>query len=121
MASAGGGGGIGRPGERGQASVELLAGIPALLVAALVALQLLAVGYSTSLADGAVEAGAMALAAGREAQPAVRAALPGWARGRVRTAVDDGRLTVSLRPPSPLESLARSLEVSASGWVRPPS
>ena len=49
--------------ERGQASVELLAGIPALLLAGLLALQLLAVGYSVTLADGAAEAGALALAA----------------------------------------------------------
>src|SRR5436190_12328648 len=54
-------------GECGQASVELLAGVPALLVAGLIALQLLAAGYSLTLADGAAEAGAMALAAGRPA------------------------------------------------------
>lgn len=107
--------------ECGQASVELVAGIPALLGAGLVALQLLAVGYSTSLADGAVEAGAMALAAGRDPEAAVEAALPGWARGRVETNVEGGRLEVSLRPPSLFDAVARSLEVSASGWVRPGS
>jgi hypothetical protein len=39
-------------GQRGQATVELLAGLPALLLAALVALQLLATGYSLTIADG---------------------------------------------------------------------
>ena len=63
--------------QRGQASVELLAGIPALLLAGLVALQLLAVGYSLTLADGAAEAGALAVAADRPARAAVRDALPG--------------------------------------------
>ena len=108
-------------GERGQASVELLAGLPALLLAGVIALQLLAVGYSTSLADGAVEAGTMALAAGEDPEPAVHAALPGWARGRVETSVDGGRLTVSLLPPALLDPLARRMTVTASAWVRTPS
>ncbi|MEK6327991.1 MAG: pilus assembly protein [Actinomycetota bacterium] len=108
-------------GERGQASIEVLAGIPALLLAGLIAFQLLAAGYSLTLADGAAEAGAMALATGRPASPAVREALPGWARPRVGVEIDGGRLTVRLRPPSPLAGLARRLEVSSSAWVRRPA
>jgi hypothetical protein len=107
--------------ERGQASVELLAGLPVLLVAGLIALQLLAVGYAATLAGGAVEAGAMALAAGREPEPAVREALPGWVRDRVATEVEGGRVVVRLEPPALLDSLAERLEVEASGWVRPAS
>jgi hypothetical protein len=107
-------------GERGQASIEVLAGIPALVLAGLIALQLLAAGYSLTVADGAAEAGAMAIATGRPAAPAVREALPGWARHRVDVEVDGGRLTVRLRPPSPLATLARRLEVSSSAWVRRP-
>jgi len=106
--------------ERGQASVELLAAIPALLLAGLIALQLLATGYTLTLADGATEAGAMALAAGRPAAPAVREALPGWARDRVDVTLDGGQLTVRLRPPSPLAAVARRLEVAPSAWVRRP-
>jgi hypothetical protein len=106
--------------EHGQATLELLAGIPALVLAGLVALQLLATGYSLTLADGAAEAGAMALAAGKPAEPAVREALPGWARGRIHVEVDGGRLTVRLEPPSPLATVARELEVSSSTWVRRP-
>jgi hypothetical protein len=106
--------------EEGQASVELLAGIPALALAGLVALQLLATGYSLTLADGAAEAGAMALAAGKPAGPAVRGALPGWARDRSDLDVDGGRLTVRLEPPSPLPAVAHGLEVSSSTWVRRP-
>ena len=75
---------IGRPGcQRGQASIELLAAIPFVFVAALVCMQLLAAGYALTLADGAAEAGAIALASGLPAGPAVDAALPGWARDRV--------------------------------------
>ena len=45
----------------------------------LVAFQLLAAGYALTLADGAAEAGALALASGRPAAEAARDALPGWA------------------------------------------
>ncbi len=102
----------------GQASVELLAGVPALLLAGLVALQLLAAGYAVTLADGAVEAGAMALTAGRPVRPAVREALPGWARDRIEVGLERGELTVRLRPPSPIDEIARRLEVSSSAWVQ---
>ena len=67
----------------GQASVELVAALPALLLAAFLALQLLAAGYAMTLADGAAEAGALALASGRSAADAARGALPGWARDDV--------------------------------------
>ena len=50
--------------SRGQATVEFVAALPALLLAALVSLQLLAAGYAMTLADGAAEAGALALASG---------------------------------------------------------
>jgi hypothetical protein len=107
--------------EQGQASLELLAGIPALLLAGFVALQLLATGYSLTLADGAAESGAMALAAGKRPRPAVREALPGWTRGRTHIDVHGGRLTVRLEPPSPLASIAHHLAVSSSTWVRTPA
>ena len=69
--------------QSGQASIELVAGLPALLLAALLALQLLAAGYALTLADGAAEAGALALASGRSAADAARGALPGWAKDDV--------------------------------------
>ena len=96
--------------ERGQASVELVAAIPCSVGGrASLCLQLLATGYSLTLADGAAEAGALALAADLPAEPAVEAALPGWARDRVELEREGGRLTVGLRPPSPLAALgARS-------------
>lgn len=105
--------------ERGQASVELVAALPALLVAALVALQLLAAGYALTLADGAAEAGALALASGGSAAEAVRAALPGWAADDVAVTVRGGEVTVRLRPPSPFAAVAERLEVSSAASVRP--
>src|SRR4051794_38908730 len=106
--------------EDGQASLELLAGIPALVLAGLVALQLLATGYSLTLADGAAEAGAMALAAGKPAGPAVRDAPPRWARGRIHVDGGGGPLPVRLAPPSPLPAIPQGLEVSSSTGVRTP-
>ena len=67
--------------ERGQATVELVAALPALLLAALVALQLLAAGYALTLADGAAEAGALALASGRLGGEAARDGAAGLGRG----------------------------------------
>jgi hypothetical protein len=106
--------------QSGQASVELLAGVPALLLAGVIALQLLAVGYSLTLADAAAEAGALAAAVGRDPEPAVDEALPGWAGNRVSVDERGGRVTVELRPPSPLAAVAERLEVRSSVWVRRP-
>jgi hypothetical protein len=103
----------------GQATVELVAALPALLLAALVALQLLAVGHAVTLADGAAEAGALALASGGSAAEAARGALPGWAEDDVTISVDGGTVTVHLAPLSPLRSLADRLEVTSSASVRP--
>src|SRR3954467_13048890 len=98
--------------ERGQATVELVAALPVLVLAALVALQLLAAGYSMTLADGAAEAGALALASGGSATEAARGAVPGWAEDDVSVSVRGGRVTVRLSPPSPVSSLADRLAVS---------
>ncbi len=105
--------------EAGQASVELIAGLPALLLAALVSLQLLAAGYALTLADGAAEAGALALASGRPAAAAARSALPGWARDDVAVSVRGGEVSVRLLPPSPLRALAEHLSVTSTAAARP--
>jgi hypothetical protein len=105
--------------ERGQAAVELVAALPALLLAGVVALQLLAAGYALTLADGAAEAGALALASGGSAADAARAALPGWAKDDVSIAVSGGTVSVTLHPPSPLSALARRLAVTSEASARP--
>lgn len=103
----------------GQAQIELIAGIPLLLLAALIALQLLAVGYSQSLADGAAEAGAIAAADGRESDEAARAGLPGWTDSRVEVRSGDGSVTVELEPPALLPGLGGHLGVSSTAYARP--
>jgi hypothetical protein len=105
--------------ERGQAAVELVASVPLLLLAGLVALQLLAAGYALTLVDGAAEAGALALATGHSAERAVRGSLPGWAEDHVDVSVRGERVTVRLRPPSLLQAVAERLVVTSSAAARP--
>ncbi len=106
--------------ERGQATVELLAAIPLLLLAGSVALQLLVTGYALTLTDGAAEAGALALAAGRPARVAARDSLPGWAADGARIEVHGGEVSVRLRPPSPLSALADRLSVTSHAFAKGP-
>lgn len=105
-------------GSAGQAQIELIAGVPVLLLAALIALQLLAVGYSQSLADGAAEAGAIAAADGRDSEDAVRAGLPGWADARINVDSDGGEVIVELDPPALLPGLGGHLGVSSTAYAR---
>ena len=104
----------------GQASVELVAALPGLALATAIAVQLLLVGYSLTIADGAAEAGALAGAAGRDARKAARDALPGWARGRSDVGSEGGRVRVEVRPPAPLPALSEALAVSSEAWSRLP-
>ena len=103
--------------ERGQASVELVAAVPGLLLLALVVFQLLAVGYAAVLAGNAAEAGALALAGGADASAAARRAVPGWSRARMTVRVLHEEVRVGMRPPSPLALVARRLEVHAGAAV----
>lgn len=107
-------------GTGGQATLEVVAAVPMLLAAALIALQLLLTAYTLHLADGAAEAGALALAAGRPAEPAARSALPGWARRAVEVQANEGRVEVRVRPPAPFAPLSEALEVRSDAWARPP-
>lgn len=103
--------------SRGQASVEVVAAVPLLMLLALVVFQLLAVGYSAVLAGDAAEAGALAFAGGADARAAARSALPGWSRARMTVAVSGSVVHVALRPPSPLAVVGRRLAVHATAAV----
>jgi len=104
-------------GQRGQATVEVLGAIPAVLLIGMVALQLLAVGYAAVLAGTAAEAGALAHVAGGDPRAGARESLPGWTRARARVTVARGTVRVRMRPPSPLAVVARKLTVSAKASV----
>ncbi|MEA2451137.1 MAG: hypothetical protein QOG63_3069 [Thermoleophilaceae bacterium] len=106
--------------ERGQASVELLGSLPVVLLVGAVILQLLAIGYSATLAGSAAEAAALALAGGGDAESAARAAVPGWSRAGLRVESRDGHVVVHLRPPSPLSLVREKLELHASARVGAP-
>jgi hypothetical protein len=105
-------------GNLGQASIELLATVPAMVVGAMIAIQLAITGYTLHLADGAAEAGALAAAAGTDAEAAAVSALPGWAADRVDVTLDGGRVEVAVRPPAPHPGISTALEVSGTAWAR---
>jgi Flp pilus assembly protein TadG len=106
--------------DAGQATVETVALVPALVVVGLAAFQLLAVGYASVLAGNAAEAGALALAADEDVPAAAKKALPGWSEARARIDVEGGSVEVRLRPPSPLRELGNALEVTATAAVEAP-
>jgi hypothetical protein len=106
--------------ERGQATVEALALVPAFVALGLGLLQLLAVGYAGVLAGNAAEAGALAVARGGDPRAEVRRALPGWSAAHARMTIERGRVRVRLRAPSPLHALAERLQVTATAAVEAP-
>lgn len=105
--------------DRGQASIELLAGVPLLVLGAMVTIQFALAAYTLHLTDGAAEAGALAVAGGTDPEEAVRAALPGWAEDRVDIDAADGLVRVSVQPPAPLPAVAEALEMDSEAWARP--
>ncbi len=99
-------------GQRGQASVELVAMLPVAVAAMLAALQLLAAGATRELAGHAAGAGAVALLQRADARDAARAAVPGWSSARMAVTVRGPAVTVRMRPPTLLPGLASLLESS---------
>jgi hypothetical protein len=71
---------VARERQRGQASVELIAILPALLLGALIAAQLGLAGYALWSAGAAARAGARAEHVGGDGEAAARNALPGLLR-----------------------------------------
>jgi hypothetical protein len=99
--------------EGGTASVELIAVVPFLLLAALVAAQLAAAGYALWSAGIAARAGARAELVGGEAGDAARAALPTVLRNAARV-TDDGGVAVRVVVPRLLPGLPRLTVESAT-------
>ncbi len=105
--------------QRGQASVELVALLPLLLLVALVIAQLLAAGRCRELAGHAAAAGATALLQDEDPGRAARRALPGWSRARLDVAVRGRVVQVSLRPPGLVPGLSRLLAAEAAADAGP--
>lgn len=106
-------------GERGQASVELVAIAPLVVAVVLAAAQVLAAGAARELADHAAEAGAVALLQGGDPEAAARDAAPGWSRGRLHVRVDERRVRVRLRPRPFVPGLAGTLEATGEAHAGP--
>jgi hypothetical protein len=104
---------------KGQASVELLGGVVAVLLLGMTGFQLLAVGYAAVMADHAAEAAALALANGADPTQAAAGAVPGWPRRAMRVRREEGRVQLTLLAPSPLRFLRGRLAVRSEAAVRP--
>jgi hypothetical protein len=105
--------------ERGQATIELVAMVPVVLLAGAIAWQLALAGHAAWLAAGAARAGARAELVGRDPAAAARSALPRSLRrglgvehraeGGVRVSVRVPTLLAPGRPPNARVSAAASL------------
>jgi hypothetical protein len=91
--------------ESGQASVELVAILPALLLCAAIAVQLAIVGYGLWSSANAARAGARAEYVGGESGRAARSAVPTQLRRDAEVRQGDG-VGVRLEPPSLVPGVA---------------
>jgi hypothetical protein len=102
-----------RGAQRGQATVELVALLPALLLVALVGWQLAVAAYAWTAAGGAARAGARAAEVGAPAREAALAALPGrLARGARVEEGRDGGVRVRVEVPRVVPLLPRLPEIA---------
>ena len=95
----------------GQATVELVALVPLLVVVGFAVTTVLAAGRASSAADAAAEAAAIAIIRGGDGAEAARRTLAGHARGSTTIRIRGGRVRVTVRPRLPL--LAGSLTAMA--------
>src|SRR3954468_2892485 len=89
------------PDERGQAAVEFVAVLPFVVLAALVAWQLVLVGHVAWDAAGAARSGARAALVGRDSYAAAKSAMPPPLRPGLRVS-DAGAHGVRVSVPIPL-------------------
>jgi TadE-like protein len=102
------------PAQRGQAALELVALLPALVLVALLGWQLAVAGYAWTVASGAARAGARAQEVGAPARTAALASLPGrYARGARVDSARDGAVRVRVAVPRVVPLLPRLGGVAA--------
>lgn len=105
--------------QAGQASVELVAVVPFLLLAGLVAWQLALAGHSLWLAASAARTAARADLVGRSAESAARSALPEPLERDLSVArLGEGGVRVSVRVPLVLQRWSTPMRVSASASLK---
>ena len=106
-------------GELGQATVELAALLPLVVVVALAAYGALAGLAAAEQAGVAAEAGAIAFLQDRIPSEAARAALPAQMRRSAAVSVGERRVTVSVRPRVPLVGRLLRARVTAHAGPEP--
>jgi pilus assembly protein CpaE len=106
-----------RPSETGQASVELIATVPALVAVALLLVQAALAGWTLWSAANAARAGARAAYVGGSARSAARSALPGPLRSGARVRSSNG-VEVRLETPRVVPGLP-GIPVSARAGLDP--
>jgi len=101
--------------ERGQASVELLGTLPAVLLVAALLWELALAGHTAWLCANAARAGARAAVVGRDAAAAARSALPRSLRqGMTVDESDDGSVRVRLHVPLLVRRWQGPVRISAA-------
>lgn len=108
---------LGSDRQRGQASAELVAVIPLLVVVVLVAGQAVVAGYALWSAGAAARAGARASHVGGDARAAARSALPAPLRSAARIEAD-GPIEVRVGAPALLPGVP-TLRLRASAELDP--
>src|SRR3954468_24512218 len=104
--------------EVGQASVELVAAVPFVLLCALVAWQLALAGQTAWLCANAARVAARAEVVGRDARAAARSALPdALRRGAKVTRTRGGAVRVQVRIPLLARRWSTPLTVSAAAGL----
>jgi type IV secretory pathway TrbD component len=106
--------------ERGQASVELLGTVPAVLLVAALAWQLALAGQAAWLCANAARAAARAQAVGRSAPAAARSALPRSLERGMRVDDRGGTVRIRLQIPLLLRSWHSPLTVGATAHLASP-
>jgi hypothetical protein len=107
--------------QRGQASVELVAVLPAIVLAGLVAWQIVLAGHAAWLCAGAARVGARAAVVGRAPAPAVRSALPAHLERGLRVEQPSpGRVRVEVRLPWVVPGRSLPLTVAATSALGTP-
>ena len=105
--------------ERGQASVEFLAVLPAALLVALAAWQLALAGQAVWLSGNAARVAARAQAVGHDPHGAARSALPSYLRRGLVVRGDRGRVTVRVAVPMLLRRWRAPIRVGATAALEP--
>jgi Flp pilus assembly protein TadG len=99
----------------GQSTVEVVGLLPLLLAVGLGVFSLLGAGAAREAANGAAEAGAVALVQGRDGGAAARAALRGWPSRHARVTLAGRRVTVRVTPRGPLGARLRATATADAG------